>query len=121
MVSMEGDSKTSKMCDKEVYNCRFGTFLYDFERERAANARHKTVSLWTYILSPSVIDLYRNPLYTKSNSDTILADIYPHSVQLWSEFFLKSSREDFDRIREMSMRIEMLEAQVAAYKKRAAP
>ncbi len=65
----------------EVYNCRFGTFLYDCEKERQA-VRDRTVSLWTYMLSPSVVDLYRNPLYVtradKSPTSVLLGEIFPH-------------------------------------------
>lgn len=50
---------------EEVYNCRFGTFLADCEKERN-EYKSETVSLWTYVLSPSVVDLYRNPLYKPS-------------------------------------------------------
>ena len=104
---------------EEVYNCRFGTFLYDCERLRQ-DVRSCTVSVWTYLLSPSVVDLYRNPLY-KQNPDTLLAEVPPHLIQVWAENYVPQSsrREDYDRMRELSMRIEMLEAQLAAQKKRA--
>ena len=104
----------------EVYNCRFGTFLYDCEQERSS-IKNSTVSLWTYILSPSVVDLYRNPLY-KPTPDALINDIQPHSMQLWAEYHCHSGRmrEDHERVREMSMRIEMLEAQLAQQKKKAA-
>ena len=106
---------------EEVYNCRFGTFLFDSERERAVAARGATVSLWTYILSPSVVDLYRNPLY-KATPDALLHELQPHAISLWAEYHCHTgrTRDDHERVREMSMRIETLEAQLAALKKRAA-
>lgn len=106
---------------EEVYNCRFGTFLYDCERERRA-ARDGTVSLWTYCLSPSVADLYRNPLY-RASQDALLGDLAPHMLQLWQEWHARTGRtvrDDHERVREMSMRIEMLEAQLANQKKKTA-
>lgn len=45
-----------------LYSCRFGTFLFNTERERAKEeVKTKTVSLWSYINSRQ--DLYLNPLY----------------------------------------------------------
>ncbi|XP_078044859.1 phosphatidylinositol-3-phosphate phosphatase isoform X2 [Augochlora pura] len=45
-----------------LYSCRFGTFLYNSERERVqAQVKQKTVSLWSYINSQ--LSLYQNPLY----------------------------------------------------------
>lgn len=46
-----------------LYSCRFGTFLYDSERERVREeARRPTVSLWTYLrtVDRAVIE---NPFY----------------------------------------------------------
>lgn len=46
-----------------LYSCRFGTFLYDSERERVREeARRPTVSLWTYLrtIDRAVIE---NPFY----------------------------------------------------------
>ncbi|KPI95563.1 Myotubularin-related protein 2 [Papilio xuthus] len=45
-----------------LYSCRFGTFLFNTERERVKEeVKSKTVSLWSYINSRQ--DLYLNPLY----------------------------------------------------------
>ncbi|XP_052753762.1 myotubularin-related protein 2 isoform X1 [Galleria mellonella] len=45
-----------------LYSCRFGTFLFNTERERVKEeVKTKTVSLWSYINSNQ--DLYLNPLY----------------------------------------------------------
>lgn len=107
----------------EVYNTRFGTFLYDCEKDRK-DIRSKTVSLWTYIMSPSVVDLYRNPLF-KPSLDAMLGEISGHSIQVWQDFHAKSvlKMREFGespffadhvvsaeaRARELSMRIEQLE------------
>ena len=35
---------------KHLYSCRFGTFLFNSERERREkNLKDRTVSLWSYI------------------------------------------------------------------------
>ncbi|XP_026677943.1 myotubularin-related protein 2-like [Diaphorina citri] len=45
-----------------LYSCRFGTFLFNSDRERnQENMKQRTVSLWSYINSS--LDLYKNPLY----------------------------------------------------------
>ncbi|XP_050081944.1 myotubularin-related protein 2 [Anopheles aquasalis] len=45
-----------------LYSCRFGTFLYNTERERVAkDLKNTTVSLWSFINSSH--EEYRNPLY----------------------------------------------------------
>uniref|UniRef100_A0A182VV39 phosphatidylinositol-3,5-bisphosphate 3-phosphatase n=1 Tax=Anopheles minimus TaxID=112268 RepID=A0A182VV39_9DIPT len=45
-----------------LYSCRFGTFLYNTERERVTNdLKNRTVSLWSFINSSH--EEYRNPLY----------------------------------------------------------
>ncbi|XP_025205248.1 myotubularin-related protein 2 [Melanaphis sacchari] len=45
-----------------LYSCRFGTFLFNSEKERLQKeVKQKTVSLWSYINSDQ--DLYKNPLY----------------------------------------------------------
>ena len=103
---------------EEVFNCRFGTFLYDCELQRR-DIQPTTVSIWTYILSPSVVDLYRNPLF-KPTTDALLNEVPPHAIQLWAEHYCPQTnrREAYDRVREFSMRIEMLEAQLATQKKK---
>jgi myotubularin-related protein 1/2 len=45
-----------------LYSCRFGTFLYNTERERWTNdLKKKTISLWSYTNSRK--DLFLNPFY----------------------------------------------------------
>lgn len=45
-----------------LYSCRFGTFLFNSDRERnVENMKQRTVSLWSFMNSS--IDLYKNPLY----------------------------------------------------------
>merc|ERR1740117_119039 len=58
-----------------VYSCRFGTFLFDCENERAkVGLKDKTFSLWTYLLcSPSAVaGHFTNPLYSPTGDDTPL-------------------------------------------------
>ena len=129
--AMEYNAYFLSTVSEEVYNCRFGTFLYDFEKERR-EVVDKTVSLWTYIMSPSVIDLYRNPLYKATNGTLNLNDIAPHSLHLWTDYYCRSllrmrefnddketvhTKSAEERARELALKIEQLEAQLAALKK----
>jgi len=44
-----------------VHSCRFGTFLFNSERERhAASLNRKTVSVWTHLIDPANAHLYLN-------------------------------------------------------------
>jgi hypothetical protein len=53
----------------EAVSGRFGTFLFDSEKERKENGVfEQTVSLWTWLLNPSSRSKYVNPLYMY-NSD----------------------------------------------------
>eukprot|EP01132_Coremiostelium_polycephalum_P001248 gene1248-1574_t len=48
-----------------LYTCRFGTFLFNSEKERKANRlAEQTVSMWSMVLSNQ--DHYTNPLYVKT-------------------------------------------------------
>jgi len=47
-----------------AYAGRFGTFLYDCERDRVtARLRETTVSLWSYVLHPAVVGRFTNARY----------------------------------------------------------
>lgn len=49
---------------EHCYSGRFGTFLYDCERERSlAKVMETTVAMWTYVLHPSNRAAFCNPVY----------------------------------------------------------
>src|SRR5690606_4289250 len=62
-----------------LYNCRFGTFLHNNERQRA-EIKNKTVSLWSYINDN--IDEYRNVFYVPT-AGTLEASSSPDDLVLW--------------------------------------
>jgi Myotubularin-like phosphatase domain len=79
-----------------LYSCRFGTFLFNCERERVENRlAHRAQSLWAYLLhgGPARTSALINQGYCPSLGDILL----PHpsavlrSVEVWSEWFLRFS------------------------------
>jgi myotubularin-related protein 1/2 len=56
-----------------VTSCRFGTFLFNSARERfEAKVAEKSMSLWTWMLSPENRFRYQNPLFAPSNATIFL-------------------------------------------------
>lgn len=54
-----------------LYSCRFGTFLYNTEKERVTNeVKKKTISLWSLINSQR--DLFLNPFYCEEPGNRVL-------------------------------------------------
>lgn len=75
-----------------LYSCRFGTFLYNTERERTQNdLKNRTVSLWSFINSSS--DQYRNPLYGGRNNLTHHMVLKPvvsmRHIRLWKGLYCR--------------------------------
>eukprot|EP01133_Synstelium_polycarpum_P007799 gene7799-9149_t len=67
-----------------LYSCRFGTFLYDCERERDQQELHTTTpSLWTHLNIN--IASYRNSSYQRS---TEIITVEPSNVVLWRDYYL---------------------------------
>ena len=56
---------------EHLYSCRFGTFLFNSERERKEkNLKDKTVSLWSYINTN--VERFINPLFDQSIGELVL-------------------------------------------------
>eukprot|EP00468_Gymnochlora_sp_CCMP2014_P010050 CAMPEP_0167748744 /NCGR_PEP_ID=MMETSP0110_2-20121227/5008_1 /TAXON_ID=629695 /ORGANISM="Gymnochlora sp., Strain CCMP2014" /LENGTH=898 /DNA_ID=CAMNT_0007633793 /DNA_START=117 /DNA_END=2813 /DNA_ORIENTATION=+ len=80
-----------------LYDCRFGTFLYNWESERfKANYKKKTESLWTHILSSSQADDFTNYLYKfrDSNQATSLQiSTDSRRIVLWETYHMRYNAE----------------------------
>lgn len=85
---------------RELYECRFGTFLVNSERERQLPLRDKkpvvqsTFSVWDYMLSDENKEKFRNSIYDKSLDDPKRIDadmgvllIKSNDVRWWSGLF----------------------------------
>jgi len=71
----------------ELFYCRFGTFLYNNERERvAAQLKQRTISLWSMINSNAV--RFRNPHY-RPNSRRLSPSASMRRLSLWTGYYLR--------------------------------
>lgn len=72
---------------EHLYSCRFGTFLFNSDRERSEkNVKDRTVSLWSYVNTNP--DLFINPLFDQSVGELV---IYPdpsyRKLRMWDSYF----------------------------------
>jgi myotubularin-related protein 1/2 len=83
-----------------VFSCRYGTFLFNNEKERVAcNLRSRTPSLWTYFLSDDNVWRYVNPLYTPDES-RLVPDVTARRIVLWEGFFFRHHTVATDAFRD---------------------
>lgn len=79
-----------------LYSCRFGTFISNTERERELNARHQTISLWSWINSS--LKQFKNKAYSHSHYDILQPETTMHCIGLWRQYYcqmnLSSQRVD---------------------------
>lgn len=116
-----------------LYSCRFGTFLFNTERERVKEeVKAKTVSLWSYINSRQ--NLYLNPLYWGPSSFSSNTPPSPNSrpqmvlvpvaslriIKLWKALYcrwnptMRQQDPIYQRTRELVALRAQLEAAAAA-------
>ncbi|KAF7271917.1 phosphatidylinositol-3-phosphate phosphatase isoform X1 [Rhynchophorus ferrugineus] len=91
-----------------LYSCRFGTYLFNSERERVAEKlKENTVSLWSY--TNSNLELYRNPLYwANTKQEKVLVPIASiRHIRLWKAYYcrwnpsMRTQDPVYQRIREL--------------------
>ncbi|OXA56682.1 myotubularin-related protein 9 isoform X2 [Folsomia candida] len=71
------------------YASQFGTFLCDNVCEREElHLMTKTVSLWSHVNRPDIMQSYMNPVY-EPNPCVIWPSVHPISLQLWNGMYLK--------------------------------
>lgn len=103
------------------YSCRFGTFLYNTERQRVeANIREKTVSFWTYVNAHR--DDFINPCY-RPHPHVIDVSVEARHVRWWHAMFdrhvgfaIRNERAVAKVMREQREQIESLWMQQAQLK-----
>ncbi|XP_039287776.1 myotubularin-related protein 2 [Nilaparvata lugens] len=98
-----------------LYSCRFGTFLYNSDRERAAEkVKQRTTSLWSMINSS--LDVYRNPLY-HAQPQALIPVASIRCIRLWRGLYcrwnpsMRAQDPVYQRAREMLALKEQLERQ----------
>nr|CAD7413434.1 unnamed protein product [Timema poppensis] len=68
---------------------RFSTFLGTCESDRTSlKLAQQTVSLWSHLNRPEVLQSFLNPMYDPNNK-VIWPSVAPMSLTLWSELFLR--------------------------------
>ncbi|GLG92761.1 Uncharacterized protein GBIM_00361 [Gryllus bimaculatus] len=71
------------------YSSQFGTFQGTCEADRVRlQLAQKTVSLWSHLNRPDVLQSFLNPMYDPNNR-VIWPSVAPMSLTLWSELFLR--------------------------------
>jgi hypothetical protein len=76
-----------------VYSCKYGTFLFNTDKERKANdVAGSTVSIWTDIFRNK--EQFTNYYYIKEKKELQKLIAPSHAlfkIKLWEEFYLKSN------------------------------
>jgi myotubularin-related protein 1/2 len=73
-----------------VYSCRFGTFLFNSEKERREKeVKRRTASLWSYLNSS--LDEFINPLYNRHERSltVILPNAKLRTMRLWKGYYCR--------------------------------
>lgn len=74
---------------KHSYASQFGTFVGDNSQERDdLRLSRRTISLWSYVNLPSVLQEYLNPTY-EPNPKVIWPSVAPQSIVVWEGLYLK--------------------------------
>ncbi|XP_046578152.1 myotubularin-related protein 9-like [Haliotis rubra] len=74
---------------QHAYSSQYGTFLCNNEKERAGHhLTTRTVSLWSFINRPEILQQYLNPMYDP-NPSVIWPSVAPQSLSLWSGLYLR--------------------------------
>ncbi|XP_055636872.1 myotubularin-related protein 9 isoform X2 [Toxorhynchites rutilus septentrionalis] len=120
--SFEFDSRYLISLFEHSYSSQYGTFLCDSERERVElKVRERTISLWSHINRPQVIDTLLNPMYIP-NVAVIWPSVAPLSIILWSDLYTRwvidHSQSEATRSRMQSIVTEEKELEKKARKLR---
>jgi len=91
--AFEFNARLPLLLAHHLYACRFGTFLFNNERERAeAAVEARTASLWAYVLGGGpVTDALRAREYDPAAGDVLLPvrSALMRGVTLWTDWFAR--------------------------------
>jgi len=113
----------------QVQGCRFGTFLYESEKERLEhNVAHKSPSIWTFVYLNKVH--FINPFFQSIRAPLYINTRMTH-LELWRSYYFRwrpsflFSEPMYDRAAKVLWRakskIQDLERQIAELKAGRAP
>ncbi|KAI1700865.1 myotubularin-like phosphatase domain-containing protein [Ditylenchus destructor] len=85
----------------ELYACRFGTFLYNSEKERRESEKSKkTISLWSYVLDNEA-EFLNSSFNSSTSVDEFLkqpeSDQTKVPMKFWSEYYCRHSEHNRQR------------------------
>ena len=92
----------------EIFAGKFGTFLFNNEREREKNnAKTKTISIWTFVMKEK--NSYLNPIYDPNNNKVM--SINYKKIKLWTEYFYRFEKGDNEKnyIKQLNSKINSYE------------
>lgn len=76
-----------------VYTGRYGTFLFNNEKDRMQNnSKKKTISIWSDVINKRN---YKNPDYVKTDlnkNDVIFPITHIFKLKIWEEYFLRENQ-----------------------------
>ncbi|KAK6960629.1 myotubularin-related protein 9 [Biomphalaria glabrata] len=74
---------------QHAYSSDFGTFLCNNESERhKCKLSERTVSLWSYLNRPEILQDYMNPMY-EPNPTVVWPSVAPQSLNVWTGLYLR--------------------------------
>jgi hypothetical protein len=95
----------------EVFAGKFGTFLFNNEKEREKNnARTKTISIWSVVMKEK--KYYLNPIYDPDNNKAM--NINYKKIKLWSEYFYRFEKGDneYNYLKKLNSKINSYEKNI---------
>ena len=94
---------------KECFTGKFGTFLFNNEKEREKNnAKTKTISIWSIILKQK--KYYLNPIYDPYNNEPM--GINYKKIKLWTEYFYR-----FEKGEKVEIYLNLFNKKINEYEK----
>jgi hypothetical protein len=94
--SFEFDEDFLLLLADSCFSCRFGTFLYDCERERKEmQLKDRTISVWSHVLRHR--RSFVSPIF-KANPDWLKPDPSLRRMRLWERFYMKGQGQGSERI-----------------------
>ena len=88
--SFEFNSELLLFLAEEVCNGKYGTFLFNKEKDRKIYKLHEnTISIWNDVLNSK--NKFLNPFYKDNTNQTLTFDV--RLIKLWDEYFLRFVKE----------------------------
>lgn len=101
------------------YASQFGTFMLDCPAERdEQKLSEKTISLWSYLNTPQVLDEYLSPVY-EPNPEIIWPSVAPPSIETWKQIYMRGAESDESLVEQEWLLAKQLRKQMQELKSEA--